>query len=73
MKISQKLITVLLAISLFIALFYIFAVPNINAYFLNNAVQVVINNMILQLQGQGYIDLRVNNNQTLRLIPQVVQ
>jgi hypothetical protein len=68
-------IKVLLAIIVILVLFIIFIFvvrPSFNNYVYNKQIAaqaIVLNNILYQLQQQGYVQLPVGENQTLILVP----
>jgi len=69
--VNSKYTIIILSVFLIICLGYIFVIPIIDNYYMNKANLFIINNIVYQLQNKGYIDFKINN-QTLRLIPEVV-
>ncbi len=65
------LVIVILLLLAFVA--YVFLIkPSINGYVVDKQVeaqQILINNIILQVQQQGYVSIDLSNNQTLVLVP----
>lgn len=71
-KIKQEWIIIGLALALVICLSYIFIYPRIVNRIFQQANSIIINNIVQQLQTQGFVNL-VIGNQTIKLVPEVVE
>jgi len=69
-KINPKILSIFLSVALLTCLFYIFIYPRILNYFFERINMIIINNIVLQLQSNGFVDIMIGN-QTLRLVPAV--